>query len=150
METDRNHSRHSRRFCWWLLLIALPFSVSAGEWHFSGVERVVAISDIHGDYDAMVTTLGVASVIDEGLKWVGGDTHLVITGDLLDRGPDSRQVMDLVMRLEGEAVAAGGRVHQLIGNHEVMNIAGDLRYVVMQEYAAFADEESEQERERWY
>jgi len=150
LETDRNHIRYSHRFCWWLLLVVLPFSASAGEWHFSDVDRVIAISDIHGDYDAMVITLGVASVIDEDLKWVGGETHLVITGDLLDRGPDSRKVMDLIMQLEGEAVDAGGRVHQLIGNHEVMNLAGDLRYVVMGEYAAFAEDESPEEREKWY
>lgn len=150
LERKRKVIRNSHRIFWWLPLIALSFPAFADEWHFSGVDRVIAISDIHGDYGAMVTTLGVASIIDEDLKWVGGETHLVITGDLLDRGPDSRQVMDLIMRLEGEAIDAGGRVHQLIGNHEVMNIAGDLRYVVKQEYAAFADDESPEEREKWY
>jgi len=134
----------------WLLLVLLSFSASADEWQFSDVGRVVAVSDIHGDYHAMVATFAKAGVIGEDLQWAGGETHLVITGDLLDRGPDSRKVMDLIMRLEGEASEAGGRVHQLIGNHEVMNLAGDLRYVVMQQYAAFADEESAEEREKWY
>ncbi len=54
------------------------------------------------------------------------------------------------MRLEREAALAGGQVHQLLGNHEVMNLIGDLRYVSMPEYAAFSDEESAQEREHWY
>jgi len=134
-----------------LLLILMPTgTMLASEWEFTGVDRVVAVSDIHGAYDTMVATFVAASVIDETLAWVGGATHLVITGDLLDRGSDSRKVMDLIMRLESEALAAGGRVHQLIGNHEVMNLVGDLRYVAVREYAAFADDESEEEREQWF
>ncbi|HEX7720161.1 MAG TPA: metallophosphoesterase, partial [Woeseiaceae bacterium] len=115
----------------------------ANEWRWSDVPRVVAISDVHGAYDAMVRTLQNANVLGEDLLWSGGATHLVITGDLLDRGPESRQAMDLVMRLEEEAVAAGGRVHLLLGNHEVMNLVGDLRYVAAAEYAAFATEDDE-------
>ncbi len=121
----------------------------AGEWHFDGVQRVVALSDIHGAYDAMLSTLREAEVIDSGDSWNGGDTHLVVTGDLLDRGPDSRSAMDLLMRLEDEAVAAGGRVHVLIGNHEAMNLTGDLRYVSLGEYSRFADDETADERNRW-
>jgi hypothetical protein len=73
----------------------------------------------------------------------------VQTGDLLDRGKDTRQVLDLVMRLEGEARKAGGRVHALLGNHEVMNVLGDLRYVNAEEYAAFRTPDSEQLRDRF-
>ncbi len=131
-----------------LFVIALP--ARAGEWTFNGVERVVAISDIHGAYGAMVRTLQSAQVLDEALSWSGGQTHLVIVGDILDRGPDSRDAMDLLMRLEDEAVADGGRVHVLMGNHEVMNLIGDLRYVSNEEYAAFAAEESAEEREGWF
>jgi len=134
-----------------LLCSFVPLSVAqADEWHFSDVERIVAVSDIHGAYDALVATLQKSSVIDGGLAWSGGETHLVITGDLLDRGPDSRHVVNLIMRLEQEAARAGGQVHQLLGNHEVMNLIGDLRYVSIPEYAAFSDEESAQEREQWY
>ena len=134
-----------------LLGLFLPLSLAqADEWHFSDVERIVAVSDIHGAYDALIETLQVADVIDEDLAWSGGKTHFVVTGDLLDRGPDSRLVMDLIMRLEHEAPLAGGRVHQLIGNHEVMNLIGDLRYVADEEYAAFLDMESEKDREYWY
>jgi hypothetical protein len=73
---------------------------------------------------------------------------VVSLGDLLDRGADSRQVMDLLMRLQGEATAAGGQLHVLLGNHEAMNLLGDLRYVSPGEYAAFASEEPAGERER--
>ncbi len=135
----------------WLFFfcVSLP-SAQADEWRFTDVDRIVAVSDIHGAYDALVTTLQESNVIDRSLAWSGGKTHLVITGDLLDRGPDSRRTMDLIMRLEHEAPRAGGRVHQLLGNHEVMNLIGDLRYVSDEEYAAFLDGESVDERELWY
>jgi len=134
-----------------LFCCCVPLSLAqADEWHFSDVERIVAVSDIHGAYDALVATLQEAGVIDDSLAWSGGKTHFVITGDLLDRGPESRHVVNLIMRLEQEAARAGGQVHQLLGNHEVMNLIGDLRYVSIPEYAAFSDEESAQEREQWY
>ncbi len=132
-------------FAGFLSLVLQPQAV-AEDWRYSGVERVVAVSDVHGAYDSMITTLGRAGVLGEEQAWNGGSTHLVITGDILDRGPDSRRVMDLLMRIEGEALDAGGRVHLLLGNHEVMNLVGDLRYVSKGEYAAFADDESEEER----
>jgi len=138
-----------------LILIALAgpglcVKAGAGQWHFDGVERIVALSDIHGAYDAMVGTLQSADVIDDEGAWAGGATHLVITGDILDRGPDSRSAMDLLMRLEDEAAAAGGRVHVLLGNHEAMNLMGDLRYVSIGEYSTFAGDETQDERDRWF
>jgi hypothetical protein len=73
---------------------------------------------------------------------------MVQTGDILDRGPDSRKVMDLLMHLEPQAARAGGKVHVLIGNHEAMNLYGDLRYVSPGEIAAFRDEHSEEVRRK--
>ena len=131
------------------LFLSAPFAL-ASEYRFDDVDRVVAMSDIHGAYDAMTATLANAGVIDSEGQWSGGSTHLVITGDLLDRGPDSRRIMDFLMRIESEAEAAGGRFHMLLGNHEVMNLVGDLRYVALAEYAAFTDDEDAEERERWY
>ena len=129
-------------------MLAVP--AIAGPWQHHGVERVVALSDIHGAYEPMVRTLQSAAVVGDDLAWIGGKTHLVIVGDILDRGPDSRSAMDLLMKLEPEAEAAGGKVHVLIGNHEAMNLISDLRYVSKSEYAAFAGEESSAERERWF
>jgi hypothetical protein len=127
-----------------------PQSVAAEKWTFDAVERVVAIADIHGAYDAMVSTLQSASILNEELQWSGGRSHLVIVGDILDRGPKSRAAMDLLMRLEGEAESAGGQVHVLIGNHESMILTGDMRYVSAEEYAAFAGEEDAGVRARWF
>ncbi len=133
-----------------LLLIAAGQLAFAEDWTYSDVGRVVAIADVHGAFEPMVATLRNASVISDANRWIAGDTHLVIVGDLLDRGPESRAVMDLLMTLEKEADTAGGRVHVLIGNHEVMNLVGDLRYVSDEEYAAFADEELATERQRGF
>ena len=123
---------------------------NADDWRVEGADRVVAISDIHGAYGAMVETLKNVGVLDDQLAWGGGTARLVIVGDILDRGPRSRDVMDLLMRLEDEAKAAGGYVHVLIGNHESMNMIGDMRYVSKEEYAAFAADETLEERSRWF
>ncbi len=121
----------------------------ADDWREEGVSRVVAIADIHGAYDAMVETLQQAGILSDDKAWAGADARLVIAGDVLDRGPDSRAAMDLLMRLEGEAEKAGGRVHMLIGNHESMLLLGDMRYVSAAEYAAFADAADDGDREAW-
>jgi hypothetical protein len=122
--------------CWWLA--ALPV-LAAEPWRIEGVERVVAVGDIHGAYDELAGLLEDVGLIDAEGRWTGGDTHLVSVGDLLDRGDYGRQVMDLLMRLQQEAEAAGGAVHVLLGNHEVMNLVGDLRYVSEGDYAQFGD-----------
>ena len=147
-----SHVQHAPRrqsiFVAFLLLVA---SIAGAEdWRADGVSRVVALSDVHGAYEAMVATLAAAGIVGEESTWTGGNAHLVIVGDLLDRGPRSRDALDLLMRLETEAAAAGGRVHVLIGNHESMNMIGDLRYVSAEEYAAFAPDETAEERDRWY
>jgi hypothetical protein len=98
----------------------------------------------------MVATLQRSGVLDSDLAWSGEDTHLVIVGDILDRGPESRAAMDLLMRIENEAAIAGGKVHVLIGNHEAMNLVGDLRYVSKAEYEAFGDDELAEDRETWF
>lgn len=101
--------------------------------------RVVAIGDIHGDFDAMQRSLRAGGVVDESGAWVGGDATLVQTGDVLDRGDDEQQIIDYLDALRDEAKAAGGQVVLLNGNHEIMNVAGDLRYVTPGGFADFAD-----------
>jgi hypothetical protein len=103
--------------------------------------RIVAVGDVHGDYDQFVAVLRAAKVIDKENKWIGGATRLVQTGDVLDRGADSRKAMDLLMTLEKQAAAAGGAVHALIGNHEAMVLDGAWHYVHPGEVEAFGGEE---------
>jgi calcineurin-like phosphoesterase family protein len=119
------------------VLCALSIAVSAAEYQWDDVPRVIAIGDVHGAYPELVSILQAAQVIDAQSRWVGGTTHLVSLGDLLDRGPQSLKAMDLFMRLQGEARSSGGYVHVLLGNHEVMNLTGDLRDVSDEEYEAF-------------
>ena len=91
-----------------LALLILSSIALADDWRIDDDSRVVALSDVHGAYEAMVETLANAGILDDSLAWVGGSTRLVIVGDMVDRGPRSRDVMDLLMRLESEAIAAGG------------------------------------------
>ena len=122
--------------------IALPArAAEPGQVSFTGVEKVVAFADVHGAYDDLTGLLKATGMVDAGLKWSGGRTHLVSTGDLLDRGKDSRKVMDLLMRLQGEAAAAGGQLHVTLGNHEAMNLLGHVRDVAPGELEAYAAEE---------
>lgn len=113
-------------------------------------DAVVAIGDVHGDFDDFVIILQRAGLIDAQHHWTGGQTTLVQVGDLLDRGPKAREVMDLVISLEKEAPKAGGRVVSLLGNHEMMNIMGDLRYVTAENYAAYADSNSAERQKSAY
>lgn len=137
-----------------LLLLPLVCSLlwspraASGQDVFTGVSRIVAVGDVHGDYERFVTILRQAGVIDGKDRWVGGKTHLVQTGDVPDRGPDSRKVMELLMALALQAQKAGGRVHALVGNHEAMNVLGDLRYVHPGEYEAFRGGRSRQLQSR--
>jgi hypothetical protein len=141
------------RICLLLAWLALPATQVVAKADdiasWDNVARVVAIGDVHGDLDGFVQLLLDAKLIDQRNRWIGGDTHLVQLGDLPDRGPDTRAIMDLLMKLEKPARRAGGYVHLLIGNHEAMNIIGDLRYVHPGEYAAFADRGSVRKQKRF-
>ena len=112
------------------------------DYHWTDVERIVAIGDLHGDYGQYIEVMKSAGLIDKGGKWSGGKTHLVQTGDITDRGADSRKIIDHLVKLSKQAKRKGGYVHLLIGNHETMNVVGDLRYVDPGEFKAFATKNS--------
>jgi hypothetical protein len=131
-----------------LAVYSLP-SLDAAEpaCQFDRIERIVAIGDVHGAYDAFVAILRTAGLVDDRQRWSGGRTHLVQTGDVVDRGPESRKALDLLDRLQNDARRAGGAVHALIGNHEAMRMLGDLRYVSPGEYEAFVTMQSDRIRD---
>ena len=112
--------------------------------------RVVAIGDVHGAYSEFSAILRQTGLIDGNNKWTGGSTILIQTGDVLDRGHQARACLDLLMNLEQQADRLHGRVIPLLGNHEIMNIMGDLRYVTAEEYRDFADDQSGKLAERNY
>jgi len=101
--------------------------------------RVVAMGDWHGDLEAARRALRLAGAIDMDDRWIGGDLVVVQTGDVLDRGDQEQAILDLLDRLAREAAAAGGAVHALLGNHELMNVAGDFRYVTAGGWRDFWD-----------
>ena len=116
----------------------------------AGPARVLAIGDIHGSLDGLVTILTRTKLIDASRRWIGGTAILVQTGDMTDRGAGVRGVMDLLMALEPEARKAGGQLIVLLGNHEVMNLVGETRDATPEIFATFADRDSEKRRdEAW-
>jgi len=127
-----------RSFLAWLAMSAAARgqTTSTG-YDWQGVSRVVAIGDVHGDKDALTAVLRMAGLIDSSERWIGGTTHVVQVGDVAARGPQTRQALDLLMRLEPEALAAGGKVHALIGNHDAGVMQGDLRNVLPAEFEEF-------------
>jgi len=133
-----------------IFLAVFVASAAAAEDTWKGVGRIVAVGDVHGDLAQFTTVLRDAGVIDRNGNWTGGKTHLVQDGDLLDRGPDSRKLIELLMKLEKQARSAGGEVHCLIGNHETMNLYGDLRYVSAPDYAEYQTDDSAGLRDKAY
>jgi hypothetical protein len=100
--------------------------------------QLIAIGDLHGDLDATRRALRLAGAIDASDHWVGGELVVVQTGDFLDRGDDEVAIMDLIDRLRVEAPKAGGALIALSGNHELMNVAQDFRYVTPGGFSAFS------------
>ncbi len=133
-----------------LLALALPGLAAAIQDDWQGIERIVAIGDIHGDYDNYIAVLKNAGVVNRRGRWAAGKTHVVQVGDIPDRGPDTLKIIEHLQKLEKQAKKAGGRLHLLIGNHEHMNITGDLRYVHPGEYEAFETRNSKQLRNNYY
>lgn len=104
---------------------------------FDKAERIVAIGDLHGDFDATKNALKKAGAIDSSNHWIGGKLVVVQTGDQLDRGNDEKEIVDLFESISIEAKKTGGFVHVLNGNHEVMNVAEDFRYVTEEGFTDF-------------
>jgi hypothetical protein len=94
-----------------------------------GVRKQFVLSDIEGNFLAFRKLLQSNGVIDADLNWTFGDGHLVLIGDFVDRGERVTEVLWLIYSLEEKAKAAGGYVHYVLGNHELMVLSGDIRYI---------------------
>lgn len=140
------------------VLLTLSALCSAAEipCEWTGVEKIIAIGDLHGDYDNFVKILKNPKValVDDDLHWTGGKTHLVQTGDVMDRGDHAKEIFELLMRLEKEAEAAGGMVHFLLGNHEEATITGISLdypdYVSPKQFVTFLPEGFRKAREKQF
>jgi hypothetical protein len=133
------------RLAWLATVFALLVPATASPMH-----RIVAVGDLHGDFSAWRDILRSARLIDDRGHWTGGETILIQTGDAVDRGPNSLEIIEDLMRLQKEAARAHGQVIAMVGNHEAMNLTGDLRYVSAADYAGFADSRSASRRENVY
>ena len=100
--------------------------------------QTFVMSDPHGDFDCFQSLLRAAGVIDSTYRWVFADGHLVVIGDVMDRGVDVTPIYWLLYELEAEAQQAGGRVSFLLGNHETLVLMNDVRYTE-RKYLTLAD-----------
>jgi hypothetical protein len=144
--------RRCARACFFLVTVGTGIALiceSAPEAGPFQTRRIVAIGDIHGAFDQFSAILQTAGLVNNK-QWSGGNTVLVQTGDVFDRGDGVRAALDLLMRLEDEARRAGGRVEALLGNHEAMNLLGEFRDVSPGTFASFADQRSADRQKRAY
>jgi hypothetical protein len=105
---------------------------------FQGVKRIMVLGDIHGGYDSLLVFLRSNGIIDPGLNWIWGKGHLVFLGDIFDRGDKVTETLWLIYRLDSQAAKAGGAVHLILGNHEIMVMNYDDTYVA-DKYMLMAD-----------
>ena len=96
---------------------------------FNNIPKIAAISDVHGQYDLTIDILKNNGIIDDKLNWSFGNGHLIIVGDIFDRGPKVTELLWFVYNLEKQAAITNGMVHFILGNHEYMIMQNDLRYL---------------------
>jgi hypothetical protein len=130
------------RLVWLATVLVLAIPASAAPLH-----RIVAVGDLHGDFSAWRDIVRAASLVDHDGHWTGGDAILIQVGDAVDRGPDSLEIIEDLMRLQKEAARAHGKLIAMVGNHEAMNLTDDLRYVSAADFAAYTDSRSALRRE---
>jgi len=140
----KTRSPLTRTARWTMLAVALLLAPAAAN---QAPSRVVAIGDVHGAYEEFTEILQTVGLIDGRRVWTGGTATLVQTGDVVDRGAKQRECLDLLMDLQRQAPKDGGTVIPLLGNHEVMNVIGDLRYLTPDTFRTFASPEAEKRRE---
>ncbi|XVF84283.1 hypothetical protein PTKIN_Ptkin17bG0024500 [Pterospermum kingtungense] len=97
--------------------------------HYPAPDRLIAIGDLHGDLEKSKQAFRLAGLIDGSDRWCGGSTTVVQIGDVVDRGGDELKILYFLEKLKREAVKSGGQLITLNGNHEIMNVEGDFRYV---------------------
>jgi len=128
------------------------YSINKIQCRWRNVDRIVIVGDLHGAYENFVKILKQTGLIDEQLQWIGGKSHLVQMGDILDRGDRARDIFELLIELEKSAQDAGGFVHVLIGNHEEMNLTDTAfdsdNYITPKQFVSFLSEKFVKRQER--
>ena len=96
---------------------------------YSGVDSIMVVGDVHGEFDVMRNLLTANSVIDNEGNWQFGKNHLVFVGDIFDRGDRVTEAFYFIRKISRQAKEQGGKVHMVLGNHEVMVLMNDTRYI---------------------
>lgn len=144
-------SRHERMIRIALMALAMLIGIiAAPAFAQKQPQRIVAIGDLHGDFEAWRAIALDAGITDSSGHWTGGRTILVQMGDVTDRWADSLKIVRSLQQLQREAPRKGGKAIVILGNHEAMNLLGDNRYTTPGEYAAFVDGQSAARRDRAY
>jgi hypothetical protein len=104
--------------------VALKDSLSIEKPVYESVSKIIAISDIEGNFNGLYSFLIANKVMDKNYNWIFGNGHVVFLGDFVDRGAASVEVLWLIYKLDDEAAKEGGKVHFILGNHEAINIQG--------------------------
>jgi hypothetical protein len=101
---------------------------------YNGVSKIFAIGDLHGNYFHFTQLLKANGVVDDNLNWDWGNGHLVLLGDVFDRGESVTECLWLIYKLESQAEEQGGKVHYILGNHELMILHENNKYYVNKKY----------------
>lgn len=109
--------------------VQLKQQLSNEKTEYNGIKKMLVLSDIEGNFEAFRKLLQGNGVVDDNFNWTFGKDHLVLVGDFVDRGTMVTEVLWFIYMLEEKAKAAGGYVHFILGNHEIMNMSNDLNYV---------------------
>jgi len=102
-------------------------------------DRIISFGDIHGDFGKLVKILRAAKLIDTKNNWIAKNTALVQVGDLIDRGRDSKKILNLMIKLRKQAPTYDSDIYLILGNHETMNIGGRYDYVTMSEILSYGN-----------
>lgn len=108
--------------------VSLNASLKSEPSQYNTQDKVLMISDIEGGFSSFRKLLVANHVVDTNLNWIFGKGHLVLAGDFMDRGHFVTQVLYLILKMEQQALQTGGKVHYILGNHEIMNMQGDDDY----------------------
>jgi len=127
-----------RPCAYFVLLTALLLGCAEQESE-STAQRIVVIGDIHADIGAARSAFQLAGAIDANDNWIGGNLIVVQLGDVIGRSYEERESLDFILAVRESADSAGGKVHVLIGNHEVFGAERELEWVSESAYAAFED-----------
>jgi hypothetical protein len=111
-----------------LFTLTLNDSINFQPDNYQMPEKLIVMSDIEGNFDGFSSFLINNGVIDKNFNWIYGNGHLLLNGDFVDRGENVTQVLWLIYKLEQEAIKQNGKVHYILGNHEIMNFQGNASY----------------------